>query len=174
MRTSSSWIVVLALASAVAASVASAEGKKAKPLKSDASGAEKHWMCKQLTDAACDVAKRCDDPSKSLRHCKRARARCDIVSEGTSDSATEDDVQVCGQAISDISCKEASFDNEMGVNFDIKRLTACVSSKNDWLSWSLVSASKLPKSNSHDDEKTEGREHENSGEVIGGNSDSSE
>jgi hypothetical protein len=158
---------------AAVAAVASAEGKKSKPLKSSEGGAEKYWMCRQLTDAACDLAKRCDDPAKSLRHCKRARARCDYGTEGTSEAATQDDVEVCGQAISDLACGEVTFDNEMGISFDVKRITACASSRNDWLSWALLAAAKLPKSGLSD-EKTEGKEHENTGTLVGGGGEGSD
>ena len=162
MRAQVGLIVLVVAVSAVAW----AEGKK-KPLKSNEGGAEKYWMCRQLTDAACDLAKRCDDPAKSLRHCKRARARCDFGTEGTSEAATQDDVQVCGQAISDLACGDVTFDNEMGITFDMKRITACSSSRNDWAAWALLAAAKLPKSG-FGEEKTEGKEHENTGEIVGG------
>ena len=47
------------------------------------------------------------------------------MKERGSRSATEDDVTVCATTISDLTCKQVSFDNTSGVDFDIKKLETC-------------------------------------------------
>ena len=116
---------VLALIFAIGASgTALAKKHKEKPLKSIPGGASQKWACEQLAESGCDLAKRCE-PDRSLRHCRKIRARCENLKDRGSHTATEDDVTVCAQAVSDLSCKSVSFDNTNGVNFDLTRIETC-------------------------------------------------
>ena len=107
-----------------AATGAQARKHKEPVVRSNPGGASQRWSCEQIAESACDVAKRCE-PDRSLRHCRKLRDRCAKVKERNSHSSTEDDVTVCAQAVADLSCKSVSFDNEAGVNFELKRIEAC-------------------------------------------------
>jgi len=93
-------------------------------VKSIPGGANQRWACKQLAENACDLSKRCE-PDQSVRHCRKVRARCDAIPDRSSHTATEDDVTVCAQAVSNLTCKKVAFDNENGVSFDLNKLQAC-------------------------------------------------
>jgi hypothetical protein len=111
--------VVLMLAVALPAGA-----KKKESLKSAPGGANQKWSCTQLAEEACILAKRCD-PDKSKRRCRTVRERCTTVKDVQARHATEDDVNLCVQAMEDVSCKSAKFDNEQGVNIDFKKIELC-------------------------------------------------
>ena len=119
----------LLLCTAVATG-AQARKKKQAVVRSNPGGASQRWSCEQIAESACDVAKRCE-PDRSLRHCRKLRDRCSKIKERNSHTSTEDDVTVCAQAVADLSCKSVSFDNEAGVNFEIKRIDACAAVAKD-------------------------------------------
>jgi len=116
--------VALVMLCVTLAGAAWAKKKKEKPLKVMPGGASQVWACQQLAEAGCDLAKRCE-PDKSLRHCRHLKERCGKVKDRGSRSATEDDVTVCAQTVSDLTCKQVTFDNTSGVDFDIKKLETC-------------------------------------------------
>ncbi|MBS2028057.1 MAG: hypothetical protein JST54_09160 [Deltaproteobacteria bacterium] len=116
--------ILLVMLCVALAGAAWAKKKKEKPLKVMPGGASQTWACQQLAEAGCDLAKRCE-PDKSLRHCRHLKERCAKVKERGSRSATEDDVTVCANTVSDLLCKQVSFDNTSGVEFDIKKLDTC-------------------------------------------------
>jgi hypothetical protein len=101
-----------------------AKPKKDKPIKSSAGGASKTWACKQLSDAACDLSKRCE-PDRASRHCRKLRERCDDVKDGNAGHATDDDVTSCRDALGDLSCRQLTFDNQNGVDIDFKHIDLC-------------------------------------------------
>jgi hypothetical protein len=119
MRASPILGVVLMLAVAFPALA-----KKKESLKSAPGGASLKWSCTQLAEEACTLAKRCD-PDKSKRRCRVVRERCSTVKEEQARHATEDDVNLCVQAMEDVSCKSAKFDNEQGVSIDFKKIELC-------------------------------------------------
>jgi len=123
-------VAVLALCLAVGGTASAKKKHHAQPTRSIPGGANQKWACEQLAENACDVAKRCD-PDRSLRRCKKLRARCATVKDRASHTATEDDVTVCAQAVNDLGCKQVTFDNSAGVRFDLHKLDTCLSVSKD-------------------------------------------
>lgn len=108
-----------------------AEAKpKPLPVKSAAGGASKRWACNMLAETGCDLAKRCD-PDKAQRRCRIVRSRCDLVANKPTHAYTEDDVDFCNQALAELQCRQATFDNEVGVGFDFKSIDNCKAVSND-------------------------------------------
>ena len=159
--------ILLVMLCVALASAAWAKKKKEKPLKVMAGGASQTWACQQLAESACDLAKRCE-PDKSLRHCRKLKDRCGKVKERGSRSATEDDVTVCATTISDLSCKQVTFDNTSGVDFDIKKLETCNAVAKDN---PLPPAEGAGKSEGDDDDDKDKKQPTDHGAVPTGGSD---